>query len=168
MPPPPETFSKIKYVPDPYKPAIQVVTHGNSRKGIRQMAGGKGIQSSFNRLYEGEPPPLKRGEVHSKHISDSKFLTTEGFKTTSNTKVSNNRGDYTATFTKKYDHIPATKPESEGEVKARLAKRKMKVSAPRNVCTGPCKDEIFNKISYVTPSLEKVTPTSISQNPFIS
>jgi hypothetical protein len=158
MPPPPETFHKIKYVSDPYKPRIAVVTHGDSRKGVRQMNGAKGIKSQFQRLFEGEAPVIPKGGAKQKSMSASRFLTSDGFKYSSPTKESNNRGDYTATFTKKIDHIPITVPESEGNIEARKSRTKKLPNAmpSRNVTTSPYREEVFNKIPYITPSVDKV------------
>ena len=157
MPPPPETFTKLKYISDPYKPPIEVITHGNSSKGVKQMTGAKGIKSKLNRLYEGEKPKEAKGMVISKKATECKFLTSDGFRYSSAMKVSNNRGDYTSTFTRNLEHIPISKPETDEDKKeTRRATLKKLPAVAKNVSTSPYNEGVFNKIPYVTQTVDKV------------
>lgn len=158
MPPPKETFAPLIYVSEPYKPPIVVVTHGNSSKGVRQMSGGKGIKSKLNRLYEGEKPALAKGEPKTKADVKCTFLTSEGFKYSSGMKVSNNRGDYTSTFTKPIEHIPISTPETDEEKTGggRRVKKKRLPAIPKNITTSPYREAVFNKFPYMTPSVDSV------------
>jgi hypothetical protein len=156
MPPPPATFTKIKYISDPYQQPIAINTHGNSSKGVRQMHGSKGIKTTFNRLYEGEAPDILKGTVKAKIVKENKFLTSDGFKYSSGMKESNNRGDYTATFTKKMEHIPISKPETDAAASRRRTKKIPSKLPTKNVSTSPYNDGVFNKIPYVTTSVDTV------------
>lgn len=159
MPPPPETFHKIKYISEPYHPAVEVNKHGESKGGTRQMLGGKGIKSKFIRLYEGEPPKHPRGVVVTKVVKRSKCLTSEGFRFPSTESETNNRGGYDGTFTKKYAHIPNQTPATDEKQTNRRNNLASAANKPsRNITASPSRDETFNKILYISPSVEGKEP----------
>lgn len=120
------------------------------------MSGAKGIKSKFIRLYEGERPDIRKGEVKTKKVTECKFLTSDGFRYSSAMKESNNSGDYTSTFTKNMEHIPITKPETEEEkADSRRTTIKKLPAVPKNMSTSPC-PPLFRKIPYVTQSVDRV------------